>query len=164
MKKTLTTAAYLLITISSFAQLTINSKSDEMTDEIYYTVSEGLVCANEESTIGFRIDANITIKNSSRVIKNIIVKLVGLERCNEKNTLIILFDNGEKITLTSWNKFNCKGTAYFSLDSKTIEALKYNEISKIRITNGRSFKSYTNELKYKSYFIELFEALNKINN
>jgi hypothetical protein len=29
--------------------------------------------------------------------------------------------------------------------------------------NGRSFKSYTNELEYKNYFIELFEALDKIN-
>ena len=128
MKKTLTIASALLIVISSFAQLTIKEKTDEMTDKTYYTVSEGLVCANEESTKGFRIDANVSVKNDSKVIEDLIVKLVGLEKCNEKNVLIILFDNGEKVTLTSWNKFNCKGKAYFSLSPKPIEALKHNEI------------------------------------
>ncbi len=164
MKKILTTAAALLITISSFAQLTIKEKTDEMTEQTYYNVSEGLICTNKESTKGFRIDANVTTKIDKKVIDNLIVKFVGLEKCNEKNSLIILFDNGEKITLTSWNKFNCKAKGYFSLNPKTIEALKHNEISKIRVMNGRSFKSYTNELEYKNYFIELFEALDKINN
>ena len=49
MKKILTTAAALLITISSFAQLTIKEKTDEMTEQTYYNVSEGLICTNNKS-------------------------------------------------------------------------------------------------------------------
>ena len=159
MKKLTTTVSIVLLALSSFAQLTINETKDDMTDKVSYSISEGLVCANIEKTLGFRIDPNITIKKDKKVVENLIITMVGLESCNENNTLIILFENGDKITLTSWNKFNCKGTSYFSLTPSTIEKLKDNEISKIRLTNGKSYKSFTSELTYKNYFIELISLL-----
>lgn len=159
MKKLTTTVSIVLLALSSFAQLTINETKDDMTDKVSYSISEGLVCANIEQTLGFRIDPNITIKKDKKVVENLIITMVGLESCNENNTLIILFENGDKITLTSWNKFNCKGTSYFSLTPSTIEKLKDNEISKIRLTNGKSYKSFTSELTYKNYFIELISLL-----
>jgi hypothetical protein len=160
MKKSTTTVLMVLLTLSSFAQLTINETKDDMTDKVSYSISEGLICANIEQSIGFRIDPVIQVKKDNKVVENLIITMVGLENCNENNTLIILFENGDKITLTSWNKFNCKGTSYFSLIPSTIEKLKENEISKIRLTNGKSYKSFTSELTYKNYFIELFSILN----
>jgi len=159
MKKLTTTVSIVLLALSSFAQLTINETKDDMTDKVSYSISEGLVCANIEQTLGFRIDPNVSIKKDKKVVENLIITMVGLESCNENNTLIILFENGDKITLTSWNKFNCKGTSYFSLTPSTIEKLKDNEISKIRLTNGKSYKSFTSELTYKNYFIELISLL-----
>jgi len=159
MKKFKTIVVALLISISAFSQVTISETKDDMTDKISYNVSEGLMCATPDRSKGFRIDANITVKKGQKVIEDLIITMVGLESCNDKNKLIILFSNGDKVNLVSWNKFNCKGTAYFSLNAGLISKLKANEIDKIRLTNGRSYKSYTSELEYKNYFIELFGLL-----
>ena len=161
MKRIITTAFIMAMAMSSFAQLKINESKDEMTDKVSYSPSEVLVCARTNK-FGFKIRPNITIKKDNKVVEDLIITMVGLERCNDKNTMIILFEDGEKLTLKSWNKFNCKGTAYFRLGISTIDKLKSTEITKIRLTNGRSYKSYTYEMVYKNYFIELFGLL-KIN-
>lgn len=140
--------------------MTINKEVDDMTGKASYAPSERLLCATPDQTLGFAIDPYIKNKNNKLSISDLIITMVGLGSCNEKNTLIVLFDNEEKITLTSWNKFNCKGTAYFSLLSKThLNKLKTLSIKKIRLTNGKGFKSYTSELEYKNYFIDLFKAV-----
>jgi len=157
MKKLTLTLSTVLITLSSFAQLTIIELKDEMTDKVYYSTSVGLKCIGGAE--GFRIDPNITVKNGKKIAKDLIIGMAGLGNCNENNTLIFLFDNGEKLTLKSWNKFNCKGTSYFSIGTKNIETLKASPISKIRLTNGSTYKSYTHEVEQKNYFIELFNLL-----
>ena len=159
MMKVTATVLMMVIVMSSYAQLTVIETKDDMTDKVSYTPSEGLLCGNDDLSKGFRIDPNITVKNGKKVIKNLIISMVGIERCNEKNKLIILFENGEKLNLLSWNKFNCKGTAYFRLTDETISALSTNEITKIRLTNGRSYKSFTYEMTNKAYFVELFGLL-----
>jgi hypothetical protein len=159
MMKATVTILMMVMVMSSYAQLTITETKDDMTDKVSYTPSEGLICATEDMRLGFRIDPNITVKKDKKVIENLIITMVGLESCNENNKMIILFENGEKLNLVSWNKFNCKGTAYFSLTTATINKLKENEIAKIRLSNGKSYKSYTSELEYKRYFIELFGLL-----
>jgi len=160
MRKFVITTGLIAMALSSFAQLTIKETKDEMTDKVYYDLSEGLLCISEDKTLGFRIDPSITAKNGIKEMKDLIITMAGLGKCNEKNTLIILYEGGEKTTLKSWNKFNCKATTYFALTPKNIEQLKTKTISKIRLTNGQSYKSYTDEIKYKSYFVELFNLLN----
>ena len=159
MKKLTLTVLTVLTALSSFAQLTVTETKDEMTDKSYYSVSEGLECIGTKE--GFRIDVNIKEKNGKLDARMFILSMAGLGSCNENNGLIILFDNGEKLKLTSWNKFNCKGTSYFDLSTQAIAKLKKNTISKIRFTNGSSYKSYTHEVEQKSYFIELYNALSK---
>ena len=155
----------ILLTVgmtSLFGQITIDKKVDEMTDEVSYQV-DGLICANEEQTKGFAIYPNISVNNGNKEIKDLIIQMVGLSNCNENNTMILLFKDGSKTTLNSWNKFNCKGTTYFNLKSSLISKLSNNEISKIRLTNGDSYKNYTHILESNDskYFIQLFEALRK---
>jgi hypothetical protein len=89
------------------------------------------------------------------------VTMVGIGTCNENDEIIILFENGEKITKKSWKKFNCNGEAYFNLTDKEIDLLKKIPMSKIRMSNGRSYDSYTGDVKTKDkrYFIQLFYAL-----
>ena len=56
------------------------------------------------------------------------VKYGGDTTCVEIRTkndeIIILFENGEKITKKSWKKFNCKGEAYFNMNEKEINNWK----------------------------------------
>lgn len=77
----------------------------------------------------------------------------------ENDEIIILFESGEKITKTSWNR--CYGEAYFNMNEKEIQLLRTQPISKIRMTNGRTYDSYTGDVqeKDKRYFIQLFYAL-----
>jgi len=160
MKKLITVLTLSVITMSSYAQLTIQEIKDDMTDKVTYLTSESLMCATPDLSLGFRIDPNITVVNDKKVVNNIIVLMVGLGSCNEKNQMIILFENGDKITLVSWNDFNCKGTSYFSLNKATTDKLKEHKIAKIRLTNGNTYKNYTSELEYTNYFIELYSVLN----
>ena len=158
MKKVILSIAIMATVVSSYGQVTITETKDEMTDKVTY-VADGLLCANADQSIGFRIDPNITVKNDVKEANNIIISMAGLGSCNEKNTMIILFENGDKINLASWGKFNCKSYCYFALSKAHIKLLSTVEISKIRLTNGESYKSHTSEIEHKKYFIELFEAL-----
>jgi hypothetical protein len=160
MKKVTLVLGMIAMTISSFAQLTILKDVDEMTDKVSYYASERFVAANKELTKGCAIDMVIDEKSGAITSDFMAAKMVGLESCNENNSLIFLFENGEKFTLKSWNKFNCKGNAYFTLSKANIEMLKVNSISKVRITNGKSYKSYTAEIEYKNYFIDFYKLLN----
>jgi hypothetical protein len=159
--KKLVAVVLAVMTMSSYAQVKIDKSVDEMTDKVSYFPSERLFAANTELTKGCAIDMIIDVKNDVKTSNFMAVKMVGLESCNEKNNLIILFDNGDKINLNSWNKFNCKGNAYFTLSKSDINMLKVNPISKVRITNGKSYKSYTAEIEYKTYFIEFYNELIK---
>jgi len=150
----------IAMTMSSFAQITIEKSVDEMTDKVSYYVSERFIAANKELTKGCAIDMVVDSKNGVKHSSLLSVQMVGLEKCNENNTLIVLFENGEKFTLKSWNKFNCKGYAYFTFSKSDIEMLSSNPISKVRITNGSSYKSYTAEIEYKNYFIDFYKLLN----
>lgn len=161
MKKIVLLVSLISISLSSFSQLTIIEDKDEMTDKSFYQASERFIAANSEKNKGCAIDMLIEDKNGVVIANNMIVKMVGLESCNENNNLIFLFEDGSKLNLNSWNKFNCKATAYFSLTKEHIELLSEKPISKVRITNGRSFKNYTSEIEYKNYFIDLYKILNK---
>jgi len=158
--KNLVLVAVLLFSLTSKAQVNVETVVDEMTDKVSYYASERFICADESMTKGCAIDPSFSESKGVKEVKHLIVTMVGLGNCNENNELIILFDNGEKITLKSWNKFNCKGNAYFSITNTTTEKLKTNPISKVRITNGDSYKSYTSEITYKNYFIDLYNNLN----
>lgn len=133
-------------------------KIDEMSGKTYIFCNRSFIISNDDKSKGFRVDVFIM---PDITFKFITVTMVGIGGCNEKDEIIILFENGEKITKKSWNKFNCDGEAYFFLDQKDINLLITHTLSKIRMTNGRSYDSYTGDVKEKDkrYFIQLFYAL-----
>ena len=74
--------------------------------------------------------------------------------------MIILFKDGSKITLTSWNKFNCDGDAYFSLNAEQRLSLSTLPVKTIRVTNGYTFESITVSEGYnKRYLIQAFHCI-----
>jgi hypothetical protein len=159
MKKLVLGLALLATGIMYGQTVKIDTIVDEMTDKVSYSVNEDILCMAEDGKKGFRVTPHFTAKNGSLHVTNIIITFAGLESCSENNKLIILFEGGDKIQLTSWNKFNCKGTAYFSILPKNKNKLMKLPIDKIRFTNGLSYKSYTHEIEYKNYFVELIGLL-----
>lgn len=167
LKNILLLLAVILSTSETFSQSQSDSvyiirETDDMSGKVYVYGNRAFIVSNPENTTGFRISTYITDQFEVGMIT---VKMVGLGGCNENDEMIILLENGEKITKRSWKKFNCEGEAYFSLDNYDLDLLRKTPISKIRITNGRTYKSYTGEVKTKDkrYFIQLLYSIdNKI--
>jgi hypothetical protein len=151
----------IFFSIFSFSQkdsVYVIKETDAMSDKSYLYPNRAFVVSNLKLGVGAKIDCYI---KDNLKIHSLMVKMIGLGSCNENDEIIILLENGDKITIVSWKKFNCDGEAYFNLSDSDISKLKSSELLKIRITNGRTFKSLTEDVKKedKRYFIQLIYAL-----
>jgi len=94
-----------------------------------------------------------------------VVRCVG-----EGDILTIIFNEGGKIELKSWNKFNCDSPAksYFNLSKNDLSELESKTIKGIRYTEMRKFKTITvlkNVTEENSlYFNNIFNEINGVNN
>ena len=129
-----------------------------MTDKEYYFPQRKLICANTEKTKGFTISPNFKSADGKIVNNGFMCKNVNIGSCDEKDNLIILFEDDTKITLTSWNKFNCDGNAYFNFTDSELSELSTKKVTTIRFSNGRSYESLTVPLKedQKDYFVRAY--------
>jgi hypothetical protein len=152
----------LLISLSAFSQTTtpfiIEHCKDKMTDKEYFFSQKKLICANPEKTKGFTITPSFRADDGTMINNGFICKNVNIGSCDEKDNLIILFEDDSKISLTSWNKFNCEGTVYFNLTDSDLKELSTKKMSSIRFSNGYSYESLTSVLKQdqKDFFIRAY--------
>lgn len=167
MKKMILSAIFIVASLMSIAQkndsVFIYKQVDDMEDEVYYFPSRKIVCSNEDKSKVFSLSAFIESDSDSNLsIGNLSVTAIGFG-CLEKCELIIMFDDGTKIKSTSWNKFNCKGNAWFSFDLNEIDSLSKKKITKVKLMNGNNFESYTSEINPidSDYFIQLANAAKK---
>lgn len=152
----------LLLSLSSYSQVTIEKEIDDMTEQVSYYVSHLFVVANEQNTQGFTIKP--MLKKDSKIYSDgWIVTAYNLGGCNEDNELIFLFTDGTKITVNSWSKFRCKNYSFFSLTLEQEAMISTKTISKVRFTNGYTYDSYTNAPVNPNYFIQVYDALEQAN-
>lgn len=161
MKKTILSVTALL-TFSAYSQIAkpfvIEHCIDKMTDKEYYFATKNFVGSNTQKTQGFVITPHFK-KEDDKVVQNgLILKNVGIGNCDEKDNLIFLFEDDFKLTITSWNKFNCEGKVYFALSDDDLEILKSKTILAIRFVNGYNYESLTYNLKKeeKRFFINVY--------
>lgn len=130
---------------------------DELANKTMYWADRLLVITDGAHT-GFGLGIHINNQGEPSMITS---KSVNIGRCTEKDELIMLFENGEKIVVKSWAEFNCEGTGYYNLTDAQYDLLRHVEVKTIRITNGRTFDSYTGAVpnKNKRYFIQVLYAL-----
>jgi hypothetical protein len=160
---------FSIVVLSAFkfqAQQQIYRYKDDMTDKVYYFASEGLVVKSEDGKQGFRLELDVKMNEDNVLASNgLSLKVANIGNCNEKDLLIMLFENGEKISLNSWNKFNCDGDSWFYLNedytNTYTDLLKSQKLVKIRFENGYSHESLTREINgnYQNYFIELYKLI-----
>jgi len=154
MKKLIFIVATLFATQMQ-SQVSILRHQDEMTDKVYYLPSEGIVIKSESGESGFRVRLSIKEKNGTLSQDGLMIKAVNIGGCYENNKLTMLFENGEKFTIVSWNKFNCDGDVYFEISNKNWELLKSQKLMKMRFENGRTYDSLTGEVDDQEHFILL---------
>ena len=138
----------------------IEKQVDDMTDKVYYGPSKSLILQDKVSGKGFRLGFNFDGKtDESLKIGGLSAKVIGLD-CLEKTIFFFLFEDDTKLSITSWNKFNCKGNAWYNLTESQTKELSTKAIKKIRVQNGRNFKTYTHTLEStdKNYFINMYKG------
>lgn len=138
--------------------LFIVREKDDMTDKVYYFPSKKMILFNKETKTGIALTPFI---EKDFTFKDLNCKIVNVGNCNEKDELILMFQDSSKIKLTSFADFNCKGSAFFNLKKVEIEKLRTLKIIKAKITNGRTYESYTSNVdeKDQSYFIDLAKIM-----
>ena len=100
-KLTLTTIAILAFNIVN-AQKIIKIV-DSLDDKHYWTADETPVYS-DNGTDGFAMRASFKYNEPNPILTGFSVT-VGGWGCVEKTEIIVLFEDGDKFKLTSWNKF-----------------------------------------------------------
>ena len=153
MKKVFMVFGLAMASLTSYSQ-EILKHVDVMNDRVYWIDKPGQVFYGEDKQTGFRIDASFKLNQNSPIINGVNTLIVGMG-CVENVEMIILFEDGSKITKYSWNKFNCDGNAWFLFTPRELDMLSTKRISKIRLTNGFKYKSMTVDVTDPDYFINL---------
>jgi hypothetical protein len=157
----LTLVAVLAFTVTK-AQ-TIEKYVDEMDDTVYYLPMNAPVFLDNEKD-GFKIQPSIDDSKEEFSIRSLIVQSYGAEwSCVEDSTLIIMYTDETKDKFTSWNEFNCKGTSYFSIKGEKLDNFFSKEMKKVRLTNGKTYKSYTFDSPSPDYFVRFGQDLKNKN-
>jgi hypothetical protein len=132
---------------------------NKMTNEEYYIILDQLSFQSGDKRLIIRPSLD-----EKGLYSGINVSFKNIGNCNENNKLIFLFEDNSKLTLESFNKFNCEDFAYFDLYSKELNKLQKNIIS-IMFQNGRSYESITVDLspEDKDYFIRVKKAIDEKN-
>lgn len=168
--KVIMTLMMSLITMSCFGQNSADSvyivkETDDMSGKTHMSANRSFIVSNNASNTsdlkGFNIGYYILDNMPNGCL---VLRMTGIGNCNENDEIIILFENGQRISKGSFASFNCKGDAYFEFSKSDMDILRKQPMSKIRVTNGRSHDSYTGdvEVKDKRYFIQLFYALDNM--
>jgi len=140
------------------APIYLRENKDEMTDKITYSASRHLKLEDGNNNVEIFIFIK---KINNKFIQDGLCAVIDIgSLCVEDNKLIVLFDDGSKVSLNSWNDFNCDGNAFFYLSSDQCVSFSTKKVNKIRVENGRSHDEMTVTLeKNKDYFIQVFSAM-----
>lgn len=159
MKKVFISLSIIAASLTATAQLHIIEDSSDLGGKVYIYPSENLIVTNKEKNKGFTLSADFKRKGTegNLHLTGIIGQLVNIGSCCEKNELIFMFEDSTKMTLVSWNKWNCEGNAFYNLDGEQAEILASKKIIKSQMKNGYSYESFANNVLGidQSYFITL---------
>jgi hypothetical protein len=141
----------------SVAQQCVVKDCDDMTDKCVYYPRHNMILANDNKTVGFTVDARIVDKAGQLSVADIMIKSVNIGNCNENDKLILMLSDSTKLSLVSWNKFNCEGNSWFNLKESDVNRLASNKIIKAYFQNGRSYDSFTKEIvvEDQDYFVKI---------
>jgi hypothetical protein len=148
----------IVCSVNTVAQLKFTEDCTDLSGDCYIYPNYSLVVANSAKSKGFKIMPDVRRTTDSTIALNgLIVTLVNIGTCCEKNELIFLFADSTKMTVTSWNDFNCEGNAYYELSSDQANQLLTKEIIKAQMTNGYSYDTFANKLvgDDRKYFMKV---------
>jgi hypothetical protein len=171
----------VIVTLFSFSIFSQNKESeiicfsiDEFND-VKNVYASGFIAYMDGGDLNSQgLKFNSTVKEKKGKIKkyySISVRAYGIDKCVEKGSkLNVIFENGEKTVLRSWNDFNCQNRNYFNISIKQYKLFKKSKIKALKYTNVnlKSYQSITVKEnisdEISSYFLNLTTEIDKINN
>lgn len=163
MKKSLLITLFLLIVSHTYSQK-LCKRVDEFDGKISYRYESYLMEIDNNSN---QLIISPFFKEVEGKIEflQLFIGVKGLECIEKGSEIILIFENGEKITLNNWNDFNCKDMFFCSISPKLEELFKTYKLSKFKITNLRNNKSTAVlEVKDGLFFKNVYTYLESINN
>lgn len=159
----------MMISISSYGQK-ISYKFNDLTaqcsyyfypkesDTIYCLVSKGgktgfILFPSFKEDLEKKLSTSITYNS---ITVSFFVKGMG---CVKRGSLIINFTDHTKMTLRSFNKYNCEDYFFFSVSKKQKAKLASIPIYNIMLTDFKSGYIYAFSPNNPNYFVELSIAL-----
>ena len=143
---------------------------DEFTDKVSYSNIPSIILYKDGGDMkneGLLAMLFLNEKNGKILPATFYMMVLGIDGCvDERSTLDVIFENGEKTQLVNWKDFDCKGKNYFSIKGKE-ELFKNNKLKAIKYTNKRNYetmvvKTNMNE-EGSSYLMNILLELDKIN-
>jgi hypothetical protein len=160
-KTWLTISLFILVNNISYSQR-ICKTVDEFTNEINYRFDQVLI-ENDDNSNLVSMYPYFRVIDGKLDFLELIINVKGIGCIEKDSEVIFIFENGEKTSLTNWNKFNCSGSMFCSLTVTATELFKTNKLSKFRITNKTNYKSATViNVKNKYFFKDIFSSLELI--
>jgi hypothetical protein len=139
----------------------VSESKDEMTGKISYSLSRKLILEDGKDNVEISLFVE---KANNKFYQDGLGAIIDIgSQCVDDNEIIVLFDDESKMTINSWNDFNCDGYGFFRLTTNQCELLSTKKIKKIRVENGQNSETMTVELeKNKDYFVQSFYAINNM--
>lgn len=134
------------------SSLTINEEVDEFTGKVSYNVSE--MCVFD--AVGKRQFMLMPYFSDKGKPQYLAAGVVGIG-CMDNTTIYIMLEDGEVITKTMFNKFNCDGLAAFRMTNKDWDKLATQRITKVKIYNKG--KDVVSEPENSEYFITVINLV-----
>lgn len=161
MKKILILCLALFGACNLNSQVQIFEDCTDLSGQCIYYVNDAVIIANSEKNKGFKYHPSVDMKNGQLSCGGILTKMVNIGNCVENNSLIFLLDDGSKVMLKSWNKFNCDGDAWFNISRDEQQLLREHKIVKAQMQNGFSYDSFQNDVPadMQDFFIRFFAEL-----
>lgn len=159
--KNLIVILLMLVSTLSYSQSSIICLSvDEFSDKKNYLVEDRVITSlPDDKDKGVIWDVYFKEGKKGNVeINSLMLSVFGLGCIEKGSELYIIFEDGEKIKLTNWNKFNCKGNFWCSYE----DDLNTKKIKKVKITNKNNYESYVFDVSGKElsdFFVNVYNDL-----
>jgi len=167
MKNLITIVALMMCSVV-FSQQEIVTTGDEMSTKITTSLKYPFNATNDAGTDGFVLTVFLNVVKGKPSMDKYTNKYVSLSHhidgvsCTEDLSITFKFADGSLLETSYASDFECDGGSLYAFSAKEISILASKRITKVKLQDGRSYKSITVDIesdKHGYYFRDVVDLL-----